>query len=96
MPGLFPSDPVSALLWSVTLASAQAQKFTSIDPPGSVFTFAGGINEQGDIVGRWDDADFNTHGFLLHRGVYKTLDYPGATSRRPSTSTFSAPSSGAG
>ena len=53
--------------------------FTSIDPPGALYTEALGINTAGDIVGNYSGADAHQHGFLLHKGVYTTIDFPGAT-----------------
>src|SRR5262245_52392147 len=53
--------------------------FTTIDPPGSTFTFPFGINPQGDIVGNYVTGGV-IHGFLLHEGNYTTIDFPGATS----------------
>src|SRR5215472_9095185 len=58
---------------------ADAFTFTTIDPPGSTFTFPFGINPQGDIVGNYV-AGGVTHGFLLHEGAFTTIDVPGATS----------------
>jgi uncharacterized membrane protein len=57
--------------------------FTTLDPPGSNFTVAEGINSRGDIVGLWSTDSFppaTTHGFFLSGGVYTTIDVPGATS----------------
>jgi uncharacterized membrane protein len=58
-------------------------KYTSIDYPGAVQTFARGINPAGDIVGRYDilNASTNqveTHSFLLHHGKFTSIDFPGA------------------
>ncbi len=39
--------------------------FTTIDPPGSVWTLASGINSEGEIVGFFVDANGMNHGFLL-------------------------------
>lgn len=52
--------------------------FTSIDPPGSTFTFLFGINPQGDTVGGYT-ASGVTHGLLLHQGAFTTIDFPGST-----------------
>ncbi len=52
--------------------------------PGSTFTRARGINAAGDIVGVFQDAGTGTtHGFLLRRGEFVTIDVdlPGATTR---------------
>jgi probable HAF family extracellular repeat protein len=50
--------------------------FSTIDDPAGSQSFAFGINRSGDIVGRYNDANFVTHGFLLRRGQYTTLDDP--------------------
>jgi hypothetical protein len=49
-----------------------------LDPPGSTFTVAEGINNAGVIVGVYFDAN-GQHGFLLKNGVYTQVDVPGAT-----------------
>src|SRR5262245_8169433 len=51
--------------------------FTTIEPPGSIFTEAIGINDSGEIVGDYRLADNLTHGFLLSGGTYTTVDFPG-------------------
>src|SRR5690349_21442381 len=66
-----------------TAGAARAQTYSTIDVPGSTATAAFGINAQRDIVGRWDDADFNTHGFLLRHGHFTTVDFPGAIFTAP-------------
>ena len=52
--------------------------FTSIDVPGAIATIATGINARGHIVGIYSDAAGNSHGFLLRKGDFFTLDVPGA------------------
>jgi uncharacterized membrane protein len=64
--------------------------FTTIDPPGTIFTIAAGINPQGDIVGRYYDGsvcnlalacgadDGHNHGFLLTGSEFTSIDFPGA------------------
>src|SRR5438067_8913979 len=46
--------------------------FTVIDPPGTLFTSALGINIQGDIVGMYVNAS-GVHGFLLSKGVFTNI-----------------------
>jgi hypothetical protein len=46
--------------------------------PGATFTFAGGANASGNIVGIYTDASGNGHGFLFN-GAYTSFDYPGAS-----------------
>lgn len=54
-------------------------EFTVFEIPGSVETTALGINERGDIVGRYDDALRGRHGYILDRhGAYETFDAPDA------------------
>ena len=38
---------------------------SGLDIPGAVFTFASGINAEGDVVGKYKTADGLFHGFLL-------------------------------
>jgi uncharacterized membrane protein len=53
--------------------------FVSINVPGGDYTEAHGINERGDIVGLYyTAADGVSHGFLLRKGVFTTIDVPGA------------------
>jgi probable HAF family extracellular repeat protein len=53
--------------------------YTTLDPLGSTFTEAWGINDLGQVVGQYSSGGI-THGFLLSDGVYTTLDVPGSTS----------------
>ena len=67
------------LLWLVSapgLAGAQ-YKFTTIDVPGSAATYANG-NTMHRVVGEFDDANGDTHGFVLRRGQFTQFDAPGA------------------
>jgi uncharacterized membrane protein len=62
--------------------------FTTIDPPGAIYSEAIDIDPAGDIVGRYYDGGFCTpgcgaddghnHGFLLSRDNFTTIDFPGA------------------
>ena len=59
---------------------AKAQyNFTTYDVPGSTRTAVNG-NSPHAIAGEFDDADGNTHGFVLSNGVYTTIDVPGSVS----------------
>jgi hypothetical protein len=51
--------------------------YATINFPGAAFTFAGGANAPGDIVGIYTDASGVSHGFLFN-GAYTSFDYPGA------------------
>ena len=61
-------------------ADSRADSPISIDYTGdeTLGTEAFGINDRGDIVGRWFDFDENIHGFLLRNGRFTPLDVPGA------------------
>jgi probable HAF family extracellular repeat protein len=52
--------------------------FTTIDFPGATFTFAGGNNPEGEVVGAYTDTTNVTHAFLLSNGVFTSFDPPGA------------------
>jgi len=58
-------------------------KFVSFEVPGSAPQMTGphGINDSGQVTGFFlDSVDFSiTHAFFLFRGVFTTVDYPGAT-----------------
>jgi len=58
--------------------AALAETYEAIDCPDSLRTEAWNINDRGDIAGICEDAD-GAHGFLLRRGVFKLIDFPGAT-----------------
>jgi hypothetical protein len=55
-----------------------AQPFSTIDYPGAVFTTSAGINRFGDVVGHYIDASGMEHGYLLHKGTYSAVDFPGS------------------
>ena len=60
--------------------------FTQVDYPGAAGTELLGINDSGDIVGSYTDADDNhSHGFLLSGGVFTGFDvpFPGSISTGP-------------
>jgi uncharacterized membrane protein len=60
------------------LLFADDYRFIKIHVPKSIETEANGINARGDIVGSYIDADGVHHGFLLRKGVFTTIDVPGA------------------
>jgi len=64
------------LLASPSSANAAAYTFTQIDVPGASFTEASGINDAGQIVGRFDDTTGN-HGFLYTGGSFTQIAVPG-------------------
>jgi parallel beta-helix repeat protein len=52
--------------------------FTTIKYPESVVTVACGINDHGEIVGRWEDAARKIRGFRLSQGHFTSFEFPGA------------------
>jgi probable HAF family extracellular repeat protein len=58
--------------------AAEAQyTYTKIMYPGSTWTEASSINDNGQVVGTYTDTAGIAHGFLYQNGVYTKLDYPG-------------------
>ncbi len=53
--------------------------YTTLDPPGSLATTVGGVNNSGVIVGTYLDGSNKTHGFLFSNGVFSNIDFPGAS-----------------
>ncbi len=53
-------------------------KYTTLNFPGALDTFADGINAFGQISGNYVDASGNQHGFLYDGTTWTTVDYPGA------------------
>lgn len=64
----------------------QGNSFTLIDPPGSVYTLAIGVNDSDEVVGFYcttlQDCSIagpeDIHGFVYSNGTYTTLDVPGS------------------
>jgi uncharacterized membrane protein len=54
-------------------------KFQTIDPPGSVLTFARSINARVEIVGFYFDANFTQRGFYYYNGQFRTIVVPNST-----------------
>jgi hypothetical protein len=46
--------------------------------PGSLVTYALGLNDAGNVVGIYLDSQQQVHGFLLQGTAYTTIDFPGA------------------
>jgi hypothetical protein len=68
--GSLPPHKVHGFVWD-------GGRFSRFDAPGSLATFAYGVNNRGQIVGSYFDAARRQHGFVLERGRYRTLDAPG-------------------
>jgi len=58
----------------------QDRKLTVLQFPGSTFTQALGVNNRDVVVGLYNDANGNTHGFEFSRGRYVSIDVPGSSS----------------
>ena len=72
---------------------AKAQyHFTTYDVPGSTRTAVNG-NSPHAIAGEFDDADGNTHGFVLSNGVFTEIDVPAQQSLPASTGSMRTASS---
>jgi uncharacterized membrane protein len=65
-------------LLAATPLPAADYTYVRISVPGSVETWANGINARGDIVGLYFTPDGEPHGYLLRKGVYTTLEHPDA------------------
>src|SRR5262244_953830 len=67
------------LFCSVGFGQGSGYTFISIDVPftGASNTRANGINDRGDIVGRYEDGT-GVHGFLLSQGTFSVISVPGA------------------
>lgn len=75
------------LLAAVSTHSAWAQQyvFRSIDMPGGAATYIGDNSNKGAIPGCYQVGSFSAgrRGFLLSHGVFKPVNYPGATDTCP-------------
>jgi probable HAF family extracellular repeat protein len=65
------------------VALAEDATFTTIDYPDAVATLAVGINDSGQIVGRYVDSAGIFHGYLLSDGNFTPIELPGASATRP-------------
>jgi probable HAF family extracellular repeat protein len=54
-------------------------RFTMINVPGSVGTETRGINDHGEIVGFWMDAEGMIHGYLFSKGRFTEIQVPGSS-----------------
>jgi probable HAF family extracellular repeat protein len=49
-----------------------------INVPNAAFVQPNAVNDAGVVAGYYDDASYNSHGFIWQDGNVTTLDYPGA------------------
>src|ERR1700681_381710 len=54
---------------------------TLFGPAGSQEVSANGVNNAGQIVGSYQDANFGAHGFLYDNGTYTQIDDPNAIAK---------------
>jgi probable HAF family extracellular repeat protein len=78
LPQFFAAVTTLAVAWLVTLFPVFAQNYQTIDPPGSTYTIAQSINDNGQIVGFYLDSNRTEHGFLYNKGIYTTIYPPGS------------------
>jgi len=70
--GSYPRYTVHGFLWD-------KGRVTKIDVPGSVLTYAFGVNNRGQITGGYYDTAGTQRGFVFERGRYRTIAPPGRT-----------------
>jgi len=56
----------------------QGKKYTVLDVPGALETYAYGINNQGDITLTWADSKYLYEGALYNGKTYQVINVPGA------------------
>src|SRR5688572_18478914 len=66
------------IVCAVSFANAQSFVYFTFDPPDSTSITATGINNSGQIVGRYQDAS-GFHYFLRTGAVYTNIEAPGAS-----------------
>ena len=66
---------LTLFLLTLTLPQAQAQKFTlkRLNPPGSTYSFAFGLNNNGKVVGSFVNAKNVYEGFIYDGATYKEI-----------------------
>ena len=64
---------------AATKANAAAYTVTTLNVPGASDTYAGGINNAGQVAGSYSDAT-GFHGFVDTNGAFTTVDVPGGSS----------------
>ena len=74
------TKPVHGFVW-------ENGRSKTCDVPGATTTAPYEINNRGEIVGNYGDADGAQHGFVLRRGVVTPIDHPAATNAPDMTGT---------
>ena len=65
------TGPVHGFVW-------ERGRYTTFDLPGATVTAPYEINNRGQIVGNYVDAEGTQHGFVLRDGTVTTIDHPAA------------------
>jgi probable HAF family extracellular repeat protein len=68
------NDAVASGSSDIPVVMTPSYTYTTIDPPGSTYTDSLSVNNAGQIVGSYKDANNIEHGFLDTRGIYTTID----------------------
>ena len=75
---------VLAFLTVCRAVRADSYTFTTINPHGSTFTVASGLNDAGVVVGSFIGAAGGlSQGFIYHKCTYRTFEIPGAAFTNP-------------
>jgi hypothetical protein len=69
---------VSFILSNVDPIAGTAITGSPVSFPGSLVTYAQGLNDAGNVVGIYLDSQQQVHGFLLQGIAYTSIDFPGA------------------
>ena len=64
------------VLLAVSVPLVAQGTYKQIDYPGALQTLIYGINTGGDLVGAYEDTNFQWRGFLLSGGVFTAIEYP--------------------
>jgi uncharacterized membrane protein len=72
-------NELGSFLWSnIDPMAGSLGTISSVTFPGPLLTYAQGLNDAGDVVGIYVDAQQQIHGFVLQGTTYSSLDFPGA------------------
>jgi probable HAF family extracellular repeat protein len=72
-----PGNPAGGAYAGIgVVITPQLFNFVTVQYPGVPNTMVWGINNLGDIVGRYRGSDNVRHGFMRRKGVFTTIDYP--------------------
>ena len=78
-----PADPEPAALTLRGFVRDRDGEFRVAEPPGATLTKPGGINNRGDILFKYLDADGIQRGAVLSRGAYRPIEVAGAAVTAP-------------